>query len=261
MSEPRRSVRTTSRALLAALALVAAIPAVSAQPERATPAPRVAVFPFTAPGELTQRMVGRRASAAAHAALAQSGPWEIVEPAWLLRLCEAENARAPFAVGYLQMLGQRARAPLAITGSVENCQVNPDRGTAQVTVAIDLVETLNGARLASSRGVASAKRADAEVLGQAVDRALTEAAADAVREITSFDPLAAMVVTTLPDGRVMLDGPQEPRIKPGAKLLVFRNSEPVGSLEVKTSKLTVLHARPLAGEDFRQGDRAVVVAR
>jgi hypothetical protein len=254
--------RTVPLALAIAtlIALTAATGALAAD-EAPQLTPRAAVFPFADPVEQPDRMIGRRASDAAWAALTEQAPWELVDPTWLLRLCEAENARAPFAVGYLQMLGQRASAPLAVTGSIEECAINFKRGVAQVTVGMHLVETLGGVKLASGRGVASAKREDGEVLGQAIDRALIEACGDASRELTSFDPLTAVVVTALPDGRVMMDGPREPRIKPGAKMLVFRGDELIGAVEVKTSRVTVLHAQPISGEDFVQGDRAVFVAR
>ncbi|MFW6437625.1 MAG: hypothetical protein ACOCZ7_01315, partial [Armatimonadota bacterium] len=188
-------------ALLASLVL-ALTKVVAAQEAPDFPPPRVAVFPLMDPVDGPDRMVGRRAGASVWAALQQQGMWEIVDAGWLLRLCEAEDVRAPFAVGYLQMLaGHRAKAPLAITGAVDAFKVNPERGVAQVTLTIDLVETQEGTRLASSRGVASAKREEGEVLGQAIDRALDEAGADAVRELTSIDPLMATVVATLPDGR------------------------------------------------------------
>jgi len=229
------------------------------------PPPRVAVFALPDPAELPDRMIGRRAADAVYDALAAESPWEPVDPGRLLRLCESEGVEPPLAVGYLQMLGQRASAPLAIGGRLEACEVNAGRGTAQVTLLVELVETLGGASLAQARGVASAKRETAEALDEAIDRALVEAAGNAARELGSLDVAEAVVVATLPDGRVLMDGPLEPRIRVGAKLLVFRGGaaqpEVIGALEVKSSKLTVLHARPLAGEGFFQGDRAVVVAR
>lgn len=261
MSFPRRGTTLAISPALALLCLAAIGGAACAQDGPALLKPRVGVFPFTDPADLPDRMIGRRAGDAAYAALKAESPWELVDPGWLLRLCENESVRAPFAVGYLQMLGQRASAPLAITGWVETCQVNPERGTVQVTLAAELVETLGGVSLASGRGVASARREAGEVVGQVIDRALTEAAGDAVRQLTSFDPLTAVVVASLPDGRVMMDGPREPRIKPGAKLLVFRGDKIVGTVEVKTSSVTVLHARPISGEGFFQGDRGVQVAR
>ncbi len=210
-------------------------------------------------------MIGRRAGDAIYAALRPEGPWELVDPAWLLRLCEAEGLRPPLAVGHLQMIGQRMRAPLAIGGLVETCALNAERGVAQITLTIELVETLGGSSLASARGVASAQREQGEALEQALDRALTEAATDAVRRLTAFDAASAVVVSTLPDGRVILDGPIEPRIKPATKLLILRGGQAgpqvIGAVEVKTSSLSVLHAQPLSGEGFFQGDRAVVVAR
>ncbi len=227
--------------------------------------PRAAVFPFTAPLDIPDRMIGRRAGAAVHEALAAQAPWRMVEQGWLLRLCEQEDARAPFAVGYLQMLGQRMDAPLAVAGMVDECELNRERGVAQVTIVVELVETVGGASLASERGVASATREEGETLGQALDRALSEAAGNAARKLTSFDSLEAVIVTTLPDGRVVLDGPREPRIKPGAKVLVLQGDpetpQAVGTLEVRSSDLTVLHAKPLSGDDFRQGQKAVVVTR
>lgn len=261
----RASLSRAAGVVLTALALLIIPLCATAQDAPRLPVPRVAVFPFADPADTPDRMIGRRASDAVGAALEDQATWEIVDPGWLLRLCENEEAEAPFAVGYLQMLGERARAPLAVTGWVEGFELNHQRGVAQVTLAVELVETMSGTRLASSRGVASAKREQGEVLGQTIDRALAESGADAARELTSFDPLAAVVVATLPDGRVMLDGPMEPRIKPGARLLVFRgaagSAKSIGSLEVKTSRVTVLHALPIAGDDFMQGDRAIVVAR
>ncbi|MGI5816683.1 MAG: hypothetical protein ACOX9R_01155 [Armatimonadota bacterium] len=253
----RRGARATC--VLALVVVVAAVAAAEDGPQ--LPATRVAVFPLTDPVDLPDRMIGRRAGDALHVALAAHETWELVDSGWLLRLCEVEGARAPFAVGYLQMLGQSARAPLAVAGTVEVCQINSVRGIAQVTLVVELVETLGGERLASARGVASAKRAEGEAIDQVIDRALTEAAADAARDLTSFDPMMAIVIARLPDGRVMMDGPQEPRIREGSKLLVFRGERVVGTVEVKTSRLTVLHAEPITGDDFRQGDRAVLVAR
>lgn len=256
-------LRRVALMMLAALAFEGAAAAQDA-PKFAPP--RVAVFPFMDPLDYPDRMLGRRASDAVWAALQEQSMWEIVDAGWLLRLCEAEGVQAPFAVGYLQMLGgHRASAPLAITGAVQAFKLNRERGVAQVTVEVQLVETIEGTRLASSRGVASAKREEGEVLGHAIDRALSEAGADAVRELTSIDPLVATVAATLPDGRVMMDGPWDPEIKPGSKLLIYRagptGREAAGAVEVLTSRSTVLHARPIVGEDFRQGDKGVLVAR
>ncbi len=229
--------------------------------------PRAAVFNLLDDGNYPDRLIGRRAADAVFVALIEEAPWELVSRTRLQRLCEAEAARAPFAIAYLQMLGHRVRAPLALTGVVEVCEVNKGRGTAQVTLLVELLETLEGATLASKRGVGSARRSDDEVapIDQIVDRALSDAARDAVRKLTTFHQGTAMVAATLPDGRVMLDGPDEPALEVGSKLLVYRGADPrremIGALEVKESRLTVIHAQPLAGEEFRQGDRAVVVAR
>jgi len=249
--------------LAALLALVALglVPACFAEDAPSVLTPSVAVFPFADPADLPDRMIGRRAADATWAALRTDAPWEPADPAWLLRLCEAEGVQAPFAVGHLQMLGQRMRAPLAAAGLVETCELNPRRGIAQVTLLVELVETLGGNSLASARGVASATREQGEPLDGALDRALTEAATDAARQLASFDAASAIVVATLPDGRVLMDGPAEPRIKQGAKLVIFRGADVIGAVEVRSSRLTVLHTEPLAGEGFFQGDRGVVVAR
>ena len=250
-----------------ALLAVIAGPGATASEAEALPAPRAAVFSFVGPVDYPGRMVGRRAADAVFASLAEEGPWELVKRGLIERLCETEQARPPFAVGYLQMLGHRAKAPLAVTGIVEVCEVNSARGTAQVTLLVELVETLEGASLASHRGIGSAQRRADEVapIDAIVDRALQEAALDAVRKLTTFDVATAMVAVTLPDGRVMLDGPEEPALRLGTRLLVYRRAgagpEAIGVLEVRQSRLTVVHAHPIAGDDFRQGDRAIVVAR
>lgn len=231
------------------------------------PQPQAAVFSFLDPADDPGRMVGRRAADAVFAVLSDEGPWELVSRGTVERLCEAAGVQPPFAVGYLQMLGQQTAAPLAVTGIVEICEVNSQRGTAQVTLLVELVETMDGASLASHRGIGSARRGadEAAPIDEIVDRALTEAALDAVRKLTTFDAASAMVAAMLPDGRVLLDGPEEPPLRVGSKLLIYRRSgaghDVVGAVEVRESRLTVVHAAPLAGEDFRQGDIAVLVAR
>ena len=259
MTGPRRAPWQLA-ALLALLSL-GLLPACCAQDAPSDLVPVAAVFPLADPADLPGRMIGRRAADAVWAGLRAEAPWELADAAWLLRMCESEGVRAPFAVGHLQMIGQRMRAPLAVAGLAENCRLNPERGTAQVTLLVELVETFGGSSLATARGVASATREPGEPLDAALDRALTEAALDVARQLVSFDAASAIVVTTLPDGRVLMDGPAEPRIKEGSKLLIFRGVEAIGAVAVKTSKLTVLHADPLVGEGFFQGDRGVVVAR
>ena len=242
-------------------ALVAAASGCGAD-EPALPAPRVAVLDFTEPAQRPGRLIGRRAADAVFAALGASGRWRTVDRAAVLLACADEGLAPPFAVGHLQMLGDRMRAPLAVAGLVQVCEVNAGRRTAQVTLIAELVESLGGSSLASVRCVASARAGDEPLaLGQLLDRALGEAAGDLVRALTNFEPTGGQVVTTLPDGRVVLDVPEQPGVRPGDGLLVFRGREPVGALKVETVTLTVTHARPLAGEEFRGGDRAALVAR
>ncbi|MEA3403236.1 MAG: hypothetical protein U9R79_18480 [Armatimonadota bacterium] len=227
--------------------------------------PRAAVYDFTDSGDWPGRLVGRRAADAVHAELAEAAPWELVDRGLVLRLCESEGLQPPFGVGYLQMLGERSRSPLAVTGLVRTCTVNERRGVAQVTVLAELIETIGGSSLASVRGVASARRKPGEVaaIGQVVDRALGEAAGDIVRSLTRFDPTQAPVVTVLPDGRVVIDGPEEPALRPGDVLLLYRgeNGSAVGAVRVESVSLTVVHARPLTGYEPQAGDRGVLVAR
>lgn len=258
-----RSCRLGSAAVIALICLGATGLASADDPGAIVP--RVAVFEFAEPDESSNRMVGRRAADATWLALHSEGVWELVESEWLRRTCEEAQASPPFGLGYLQMLGDRVRAALAIAGQVQVCELDVERGTAQVTLTAELIETLGGESLAAYRGVASSRREPGEMLDHALDRALTEAAANLARSFASFHPAAAIVLATLPDGRVMLDGPAEPAVQPGAKLLVYRASRAgtvvSGSLEVKTSQLSVLHAVQLSGEKPVQGDRAVVVAR
>jgi len=226
------------------------------------PVPRAAVFDFTEPAEWPGRLIGRRAADAVFAALRESVRWRTVDRAAVLLACADEGLVPPFAVGHLQMLGERLGAPLAVAGLVQVCEVNAERRSAQVTLIAELVETLGGSSLASVRGVASARAEDEPLaLAQVVDRALAEAAGDLVRALTNFEPAGGQVVTTLPDGRVVLDVPAEPEVRPGDTLLVLRGGEAAGALKVESVNLTVVHARPLAGEEFRGGERAVLVAR
>lgn len=230
------------------------------------PQPRVAVFSFLDPLEQPGRMIGRRAADAVFGWLEEEGPWQVVSRGAVDRLCEDADARPPFAVGYLQMIGHQADAALAVTGVVEVCEVNAQRGTAQVTLLVELSETMDVASLASVRGIGSAQRADAVApIDAIIDRALAEAALDVVRKLTTFDAASAMVAASLPDGRVMLDGPEEPPLATGSRLLVYRRigggHEMVGALSVREVRGSIAHARPLAGEDFRQGDRAILVVR
>lgn len=245
----------------ALLALVAV--AACAQPEREIPRPRAAVFDFTEPTSWPGRLVGRRAAAAVHAALAEDGRWDLSPRAVVVKACEDEGLEPPLGVGYVQMLGERLGTPLAVTGLVEVCAVNPTRRSAQVTLVAELIETPGGASLRSVRGVAAARAArnEAVTLDQLVDRALVQAAGDLVRALTNFDPAVARVVTTLPDGRVVLDAPDRSDIRPGDVLMVFSGERSSGLLRVQSVNLTVVHAQVVSGEDFRGGQQAVVVAR
>jgi hypothetical protein len=256
-------IRCLSLVALVAIAW-SGVPAVGAEQ---LPEPRAAVFGFMEPVASQGRMIGRRAADAVFVALADEAPWRLVERAEVERLSEAAGTSAPFAVAYIQMIGHQCSAELAVTGVVEVCEVNAQRGTAQVTLLVELVETLDGASLASHRGIGSAQRPAGEVatIDEIVDHALSEAARDVVRRLTRFDAASAMVAAAMPDGRIMLDGPEEPALRVGSKLLVLRRMGDehavVGALTVLESRLTVVYARPLAGEGFRQGDRAIVVAR
>lgn len=257
--------RLATRMCLFMLTITTAAAAWCATDEPPPFVPRVAIFDFTDPSAWTGRMVGIRAADATFAALRATHRWELIDRSLVLHACRSEGLTPPFAVGHVQMIGERLQAPLAVTGLVEVCRVNPERRTAQVTVVAELIETLGGNSLASVRGVASARVGEEpEALAQIVDRALMEAAGDLARALTGFDPAGAQVVMTLPDGRVVLDVPEGVGLRPGDVLLVCRGRERcdvVGALRVQTVNLTVVHARPLAGDDFEGGDRAILVAR
>ncbi|MGD9498665.1 MAG: hypothetical protein AB7Y46_20390 [Armatimonadota bacterium] len=254
-------VRTLAAAMLSAM--TGAVPWADVA---AGPVPRAGVFDFVEPAGWQGRMVGRRGADAVSAALAETGRWALADRGLIIGGCAREQLAPPFAVGHLQMLGQRMRTPLAVAGVVDVCEVNARRRTAQITLVAELVETLGGNSLASVRGVASAHaEAGAMVpLDVLVDRALVDAAADIARALTNFEPGAGRVMAVLPDGRVMLDVPEQAGLRPGDRLMVYRDAaddEPVGVLTVQTVKVTVVHAQVLVGGGFRGGDQAVLVAR
>lgn len=266
---PRHRPRPMGSALRFAGALLVfsalALPVVSAlaQGELAAPRPRAVVFDFTEPDGWPGRMVGRRAAEAVHAALAEADRWDLADRAVVVKACADEGLEPPYGVGYLQMLGARLGTPLAVTGLVEVCEVNPTRRAAQVTLVAELVETGEGASLRSVRGVAAAQaaRGEAVTLDELVDRALAQAAADVAQALANFEPAEGRIVTTLPDGRVVLDAPERPGMRPGDVLLVFAGERSAGLLRVQSMTLTVVHARVVSGERFQGGQRAVLVAR
>lgn len=265
---PRRHPRSLGSFLCAAGVLVVmgatlGVPLVHAQGESDGPRPRAAVFDFDEADDWPGRLAGRRAAEAVHVALAEAGVWDLADRSVVINICADEGLEPPYGVGYLQMLGERLGTALAVTGRVEVCQVNPGRRAAQVTVVTELVETAEGSSLRSVRGVAAeqAQRGEVVTLEELVDRALVQVAGDVARALTNFEPTAARLVTTLPDGRVVLDAPQKPGLRPGDVLLVFAGDRPAGLLRVQSMKLTVVHAQVIGGEDFRGGQRAVLVAR
>lgn len=260
--QPTGSALRFAGLLTAIGALALAAFAAHAQTGAEVPRPRAAVFDFTDPAGWPGRLVGWRAAEAVQAALAAADHWDLADRGVIVRACADQGLEPPFGIGYLQMLGDRLGTPLAVSGMVEVCEVNPARRVAQVTLVAELVETGSGAGLRSVRGVASASARDEVLtLDQLVDRALVQAAGDLVRALTNFEPTSATVVTTLPDRRVVLDAPERPGLRPGDVLLAFAGERPAGLLRVQSMKLTVVHAQVLTGEDFRGGQRAVLVAR
>ena len=95
------------------------------------PAPRVAVFDFTEPAERPGRLIGRRAADAVFAALGEAARWRTVDRAAVLLACADEGLAPPFAVGHLQMLGERL-------GRIQNRRCTTGDGAAKaegITVA------------------------------------------------------------------------------------------------------------------------------
>jgi len=255
--------RRRSGSAAAYVLLLLALAAGQALAEPSSPTPTAAVYDFTEPVTWEGRLVGRRAADAVFLALTEEGQWAQADRVTLQRMCEREGIGPPFGVGHLQMLGERLSAPLAVTGLVEVFEVNPTRGAVQATLLVELVEAIGGASLTSVRGVSSARRSEEEVepLAVVADRALAEAAGDVARALTGFGRVVASVVMPLPDGRVVLEGPEKPPLSPGDKLLVMRGERALGVLQVATVQHTVIHATPLSGEGFAAGDRALLVAR
>lgn len=249
------------------LAAIAAVSICYAQVQE-TPTVRVAVYDYTGPRQYEGHMVGRRAGEAVHALMLVERRWEMVNRAALLRLCAAEEASAPFALGYLQMFGDKLEAPLAVCGFVQNCMVNPERGSAQVTLVSELIETMEGTSLQSITTVASSERAGGQTLAldEVIDQALTQAAEDLVAAIYNFEPLAAPVMADVTEGKVLLDAGAKAGLAPGAKMLAYRRAGDdwvvVAALLVESVTEDLAHARVTAQrEAIRPNDRAVLVAR
>ena len=181
---PRHRPRSTGSALrlpgilVALVALALSGGPACAQSGAQGPRPRASVFDFTEPAGWPARLVGWRAAEALHAALTEADRWDLADRAVIVKACAEQGLEPPLGVGYLQMLWDRLGTPLAVTGLVEVCEVNPVRRVAQVTLVAELAETGGGASLRSVRGVAAAPAARDEVvaLDQLVDRALAQAA-------------------------------------------------------------------------------------
>jgi len=228
----------------------------------------VAVYDFIEPGGYGGHMVGRRAAEAVYGLLLAQHRWKVVDRAVLLRQCAAEDVRAPYAVGYLQMFGHRLDAPLALCGAVRNCIVNAERGSVQVTLVGELTETIDGNSLQSITTVGSAVRGRGETvaLDEVVDRALTQAAEDLVAALCNFDPLAAPVMADVAEGRLLLDVGTKAALTPRAKMLAYRQTVDgwslIAVLQVESLTEDIAHARVMAQkEEVRPNDRAVLVAR
>ncbi len=250
--------------------LVAAGGATGAQAQTAD-APEVyaAVYDFAEPSGYGGRMIGLRAAEALHSALAEAGPWRLIKRPDLLRQCASEDVRAPFGVGYLQMFGRRLNAPLAVCGLVQNLVVNATRGSAQVTLVGELIETSDGNSLASVRAVGSALRdGDATVaLDELIARALVEATGDLALALSAFDAWTTTVVTGLSPTSAMLNTPADTDVQPGTKLLVFRPAGGGWSIVAAAQALrgdkNTIRVKILteAAEALKPGDVAVAVAR
>ncbi len=256
-----RRVRTPALLLAGLLTLLSAGICIA---DDEVPRVRVAVYDHTNGTEWEGRLIGRRGGDAVHAALAATGHWELVDRGRVIRMCESEGLQPPYGVGYLQMLGERMSAALSVTGLVRTLEVNARRGVAQVTLQADVVENIGGQTIASARGVSAVRRAEGEIVPMEVivDRALNEAAAEIARSLTNLPAVNAPVVSVLPDGRLVIDGPDDEPLHKGDVLLIYRDGRmPVGAARVERVSLTVIHAEPLAGADFMTNDRAVLVAR
>lgn len=261
-------MRTVSGWLAVILIAVGAASSVHAQ---TVDAPKVyaAVYDFAEPSGYGGRMIGLRAGEALHSALADGGPWQLIKRPDLIRQCAAENVRAPFGVGYLQMFGRRLNAPLAVCGLVQNLVVNETRGSAQVTLVGELIETIDGNSLASVRAVGSASRDgdEAVALDEIIDRALVEATGDLALALSAFDAWSTTVVTGLSPTSAILNTPADTDVQPGTKLLVFRPAgggwSIVAAAQVLRGDKNTIRVKILtqAAEALKTGDVAVAVAR
>ena len=238
-----------------------------AQP-RPAPTVRVAVYDFVEPDGYRTHLVGRRAAETVCLLLSERGRWEVVSRPALLRQCAVEGAVAPYAIAYVQMFGHRLQAPLALCGAVRSCVVNPARGTVQVTLVGELIETLDGGGLQSVTTVGSSARGRGETvaLDELVDRAIAEAAADLVAALHNFDPVTAPVMADVTEGKLILDAGRKVGLTPRAKMLAYRrqgeNWSFVAVLQVQSVMEDLAHATLLASDEgIRPNDVAVLVAR
>ncbi len=238
---------------------------------QAVDAPEVyaAVYDFAAPSGYAGRLIGLRAAEALHGALADGGPWQLIKRPDLMRQCAAEDVRAPFGVGYLQMFGRRLNAPLAVCGLVQNLVVNEQRGSVQVTLIGELIETIDGNSLASVRAVGSASRDGDETvaLDEVIDRALVEATGDLALALGAFHAWRTTVVTGLSPTSAMLNTPADTDVQPGMKLLVVRAGAGgwgiVAAAQVLRGDNNTVRVKVItqATEALKAGDVAVAVAR
>jgi len=234
----------------------------------AEPIVQVAVYDFIEPGGYAGHMIGRRAAEALYGLMLAQRRWEVVDREVLLRQCAAEHVAPPYAVGYLQMFGHRLDAPLALCGAVQNCIVNPQRGSAQVTLVGELTETMDGNSLQSITTVGSYVRGRGETipLDEVVDRALTQAAEDLAAAFCNFDPVTAPVMADVAERKLLLDAGTKAGLTPRAKMLAYRQAANgwslIAVLQVESLTEDIAHARVVAQkEDVRPNDRAVLIAR
>ncbi len=228
-----------------------------------------AVYDFAEPSGFAGRMIGLRAAEALQSALAEAGQWQLIERPALMRQCASEDVRAPFGIGYLQMFGRRLNAPLAVCGLVQNLVVNETRGSAQVTLVGELIETIDGNSLASVRAVGSASRDGDEAVAfdEIIDRALVEATGDLALALSAFDAWGTTVVTGLSPTSAILNTPADTDVQPGTKLLVFRPAgggwSIVAAAQLLRGDKNTMRVKVLtqAAEALKAGDVAVAVAR
>lgn len=250
---------------------LAALLYLGAAPCEASFRPGVLVLPFQNTSTYTGHLLGRRAADQLALDLGASGVWRVIDRGETDRAAGQRRLQPPYAVAYLQELGNALGGDLIFTGTIQKLDVEPKLGRLTMTIYCEATDQVSGQSVLATVQTGESRRNDHEpvptdvLIGHALAEACAKVAAIAARntgvvaQVT--DPDEAKAVTLkLPDGA---------NIATGSRFLLYRAvlegqehvpGKLIGSLMVTAVRGTECTARVLARSgDIHSGDLAVSV--